>query len=69
MINKILFIVNQGVISSDTNGGSSVYFSHLKLLYKAGFQIELLAVQWSDKDAFNAEDYKAVEFLIHKHNS
>ena len=57
---SILFILNQGPISPNANGGASVYYSHLDLLHKAGYKIKLLAVQWSDKDAFIEDDYKEV---------
>lgn len=61
---KLLFIVNQGEISPNTNGGASVYYSHLECLWRAGFQIELLAVQWSDKTAFKPEDYSQVKQFV-----
>ena len=58
---KVLYIVNQGIISSNANGGASVYYSHLELLFNAGFEIVLLAVEWSDRDVFNNNDYKEIE--------
>ncbi|KGL63236.1 glycosyltransferase [Polaribacter sp. Hel1_85] len=61
---NILFILNQGPISPNANGGASVYYSHLELLYKAGFKIKLLAVQWSDSDVFMEEDYQEVRPFI-----
>lgn len=54
---NILFIVNSGKISSNENGGASVYYSHLEMLYKAGFKIKMLVVQWSDEDEYIKEDY------------
>lgn len=62
---KVLFIVNQGLISLNANGGASVYYSHLELLYLAGYKVHLLAVQWSDKDTFKKSDY----IEIHKYVS
>ena len=64
MSKNILFIVNSGVISSNENGGASVYFSHLETLYKAGFLIQLLAIEWSDSTAFKKEDYVEVEPMV-----
>lgn len=61
---KVLYIVNQGLISSNANGGASVYYSHLELLYKAGFQIDVLAVEWSDRDVFNIDDYKEINQFV-----
>ena len=61
---KLLFIVNQGEISSNSSGGSSVYFSHLECLWQAGFEIELLAVQWSDKTTFKPEDYCQIRQFV-----
>jgi hypothetical protein len=54
---KVLFIVNTGKISSNENGGASVYYSHLELLYKVGYEITLLAVSWNEMYSFNKEDY------------
>ncbi len=61
---KILFIVNQGLISSNSNGGSSVYYSHLEILYIAGYQIELLAIQWQNNDVFNKNDYEEIKPFV-----
>ena len=61
---KILFIVNSGKISSNTNGGASVYFSHLELLYQAGYEVSLLTVLWSEKDAFSLDDYEEVKCFV-----
>jgi glycosyltransferase involved in cell wall biosynthesis len=61
---KILFIVNAGVISSNENGGASVYYSHLELLHKAGFQIQLLAIEWADSIPFEKEDYTEVKPMV-----
>ena len=64
MSKKILFIVNSGIISSNENGGASVYFSHLELLSKANYSITLLAVQWNEKDLFLERDYREVKPFI-----
>jgi glycosyltransferase involved in cell wall biosynthesis len=61
---KVLFIVNQGNISLNANGGASVYYSHLELLYASGYTIEILAVQWTDNDVFKEEDYKEVKQFV-----
>lgn len=61
---KILFIVNHGFISPNANGGASVYYSHLELLFKAGFQVQLLAVQWSDEKPFDENDYTEIKEFV-----
>lgn len=61
---KILFIVNTGVISSNANGGASVYYSHLELLHKAGFQIRLLAIEWSGSISYKEKDYVEVKSMV-----
>lgn len=61
---KILFVVNAGEISSNANGGASVYYSHLELLHKAGFEVVLLAVIWNEDYTFIPEDYKEVEPFV-----
>ena len=61
---KILFIVNAGKISPNENGGASVYYSHLELLYKAGYEIDLLAVEWSEDMSYNLEDYKEIKSFV-----
>lgn len=58
-----LFIVNAGRISSNENGGASVYYSHLELLFLAGYQINLLVCLWNDKP-FNDADYSAIKPFI-----
>ena len=63
---NVLFIVNTGIISSNENGGASVYFSHLELLFKAGFQIELLAVEWSKSTPYKESDYEEVKHMVKK---
>ncbi len=64
MSKTILFVVNTGTISSNENGGASVYFSHLELLAKAGFTIQLLAVEWPNSKPFNKTDYKEIEGMV-----
>lgn len=61
---KTLFIVNSGLISSNANGGASVYYSHLELLYKAGLEINLLVIQWGENDVFREEDYTEIQQFI-----
>lgn len=63
---KILFIVNAGLISPNENGGASVYYSHLELLYKSGFLIELLVIEWSNSTLFKEEDYVEVKPMVEK---
>jgi glycosyltransferase involved in cell wall biosynthesis len=46
---NILFLVNNTKISPNANGGASVYFSHLQLLAKLGYNIHVLLVDFSDK--------------------
>lgn len=64
MSKKILFIVNAGRISPNENGGASVYYSHLELLYKAGYKVLLLAVQWNENYSFIEDDYKEVKEFV-----
>ncbi|WP_152287206.1 glycosyltransferase [Flavicella marina] len=66
---KILFIVNNGKISPNENGGAAVYFSHLELLHSLGYKIHLLAVQWGKDNLFIEEDYNEVTHLITSVNS
>tara|TARA_R110000787_G_scaffold184181_5_gene296059 strand:+ start:5439 stop:6629 length:1191 start_codon:yes stop_codon:yes gene_type:complete len=54
---KILFIVNSGKISPNENGGASVYYSHLELLFQSGYEITILSVVWNEMYAFNKSDY------------
>ena len=66
---SVLLIVNTGKIAQNQNGGASVYYSHLELLYLAGFEVELLAVTWDDKTPFNKGDYNEIEpFIKHLHH-
>ena len=58
---KILFLVNDGKISSNENGGASVYFSHLELLYTSGYEIHLLALQWEDTPIENDNFYSEIK--------
>lgn len=64
MPKNILFIVNSGIISSNENGGASVYYSHLEILFKAGFLIQLLVVEWSNSTPYKKEDYAEIEFMV-----
>lgn len=61
---SILFIVNNGKISPNENGGASVYFSHLEMLFKASFNITILAVQWVEEDVFRKEDFLEIENFV-----
>jgi len=61
---SVLVIVNTGKIAQNQNGGASVYYSHLELLSKAGFKIELLTVSWDDNTPFNKDDYNEIEPFI-----
>ena len=63
---KTLFIVNAGEISSDSNGGASVYYSHLHLLFSIGYDVELLVVLWNDDYKYQEEDYKETLPFIKK---
>lgn len=45
---NILFLVNNTKISPNANGGASVYFSHLELLAKLGYNIHILLVDFQD---------------------
>tara|TARA_B110000285_G_scaffold234939_1_gene313779 strand:- start:1606 stop:2799 length:1194 start_codon:yes stop_codon:yes gene_type:complete len=64
MSKNILFIVNTGTISSNENGGASVYYSHLEILHKAGFKIQLLAVEWSNSISYKKEDYLEIQHMV-----
>ena len=64
MPKNILFIVNAGIISSNENGGASVYYSHLEILYKAGFLIQLLIIEWSDSTVYKKEDYVEIVSMV-----
>jgi hypothetical protein len=61
---KILFLVNAGKISPNENGGAAVYYCHLELLYKSGFTINLLALEWDNSIEFKKEDYKEVNDFV-----
>lgn len=61
---KILFLVNAGKISPNENGGAAVYYSHLELLHKTGFLINLLVLEWNNNIHFIKEDYKEIEPFI-----
>ncbi|MCF6212474.1 MAG: glycosyltransferase family 4 protein [Flavobacteriaceae bacterium] len=61
---SVLVIVNTGKIAQNQNGGASVYYSHLELLSKAGFKIELLTVSWDDNTPFNEDDYHEIRPFI-----
>ena len=61
---KILFAVNAGKISSNENGGASVYYSHLEILFKAGFQIQLLVLEWSNALEYKEQDYKEIKTMV-----
>jgi len=61
---SVLAIVNVGKITQNQNGGASVYYSHLELLSKAGFKIELLTVSWDDNTPFNKDDYNEIAQFI-----
>ncbi|WP_298421561.1 glycosyltransferase [uncultured Kordia sp.] len=43
---NILFLVNNTKISPNANGGASVYFSHLELLAKLGYNVYVLLVDF-----------------------
>ncbi len=45
---NILFLVNNTRISPNANGGASVYFSHLELLAKLGYNVHVLLVDFQD---------------------
>jgi len=57
---KIGFIVNADKISSNAHGGASVLYSHLELLYKAGFEVVLLTVLWNEQYTYQEEDYEEI---------
>jgi len=57
---KIGFIVNADKISSNAHGGASVLYSHLELLYKAGFEVVLLTVLWNEQYVYKDEDYTEI---------
>jgi hypothetical protein len=61
---KILFLVNAGKISPNENGGAAVYYSHLELLYKAGFLIDLLVLEWNNNIRYKKEDYIEIYSFI-----
>lgn len=61
---KILFVVNAEKISSNSNGGGAVLFSHLELLNALNYHITLLTVVWSDSYSFQKEDYEEVEQFV-----
>lgn len=63
---KVLFMVNAGPISSNQNGGASVYYSHIELLKKIGYDIELLVTVWNNKIKFVPDDYQEIESFITK---
>lgn len=63
---NILFIVNNGKISPNVNGGAAVYYSHLELLYKSGFNITVLCVQWGETDTFNDVDFFEIKDMVKK---
>jgi glycosyltransferase involved in cell wall biosynthesis len=46
---NILFLVNNSKISPNHSGGASVYYSHLELLAKLGYNVHVLLVDFSDK--------------------
>lgn len=60
----ILFIVNNGRISQNENGGASVYYSHLDLLFKLEYKIHLLVVLWNEKDIFDENYYSEVKNMV-----
>lgn len=61
---NILFLVNDGKISPNENGGSSVYYSHLNILHQLGYKIHLLAMCWSSESNFKKSDYSEVSFMV-----
>ena len=61
---KILFIVNNGKISSNKNGGASVYYSHLELLFQMGYEITILSVQWGQNDIYKSSDFAEVKHMV-----
>ncbi len=63
---KVLCIVNTGQISSNTDGGSSVIYSHLELLHRLKYEVVLLAVSWNDKFVYQEEDYLEVKEFVSK---
>lgn len=63
---KILFIVNSGKISPNENGGSAVYFSHLSILYKLGYSVDLLIIEWDKEKIYKESDSAEIS---HKVNS
>jgi len=63
---SILVIINTGIIAQNQNGGASVYYSHIELLHKAGFKIELLLVSWDDNSIFNPDEYNNILPFINR---
>lgn len=64
MNKNILFVVNSGIISSNENGGASVNYSHLELLFKAGFSVQLLVLEWNDQHQFYKDDYDEISSFV-----
>ncbi len=56
-------MVNAGEISPDKSGGSSVYYSHLELLYALNYDIHLIVCLWNN-ERFNPSDYARVDKFI-----
>lgn len=61
---RILFIVNAEKISPNANGGAAVLSSHLELLHSIGYEVVLLAVEWSDVYQFRESDYEEVQEFV-----
>lgn len=56
-------MVNAGEISPDKSGGSSVYYSHLELLYALNYNIHLVVCLWN-KEPYDPTDYVRAQGFI-----
>jgi glycosyltransferase involved in cell wall biosynthesis len=61
---NILFLVNKGKISPNENGGASVYYSHLQILYQLGYKINLLVMDWSGENIIKEFETSEVAHLV-----
>ena len=61
---RILFIANAEKISPNANGGAAVLYSHLELLSSIGYEVVLLAVEWSEAYHFREGDYEEVQEFV-----
>ncbi|NQX84811.1 MAG: glycosyltransferase family 4 protein [Flavobacteriaceae bacterium] len=64
MKKRVLFVVNSGKISPNNNGGASVYYSHLELIYTAGYDVVLLIIEWPNGALYRSEDYEEIEHFV-----